>query len=71
LHTFVLFLQLQNFNDAEYKLLCDHLGHTLEVHNRWYRLRSSTAELVKVGKILKDDFNLKTADHDEAALYER
>ena len=39
-------------SEAEYRLLCNHLGHSLDVHTRFYRLRETTAEYTKVGKML-------------------
>lgn len=39
-------------SEAEYRLLCNHLGHSLDVHTRFYRLRETTAEFTKVGKML-------------------
>lgn len=56
---------MKNFNNSEYRFLCDHLGHTPEVHDRWYRMRRSAVEFAKVGKILADDFNEEEARHQE------
>lgn len=39
-------------NEADYRLLCDHLGHSLAVHHRFYRMRQTTAEFTKVGRML-------------------
>ena len=47
-----LSFQLENFTESEYRILCDHLGHTLPVHKRYYRLRDTTTELTKVAKML-------------------
>lgn len=44
--------QLEDFNEIEFRILCDHLGHSLPVHKRYYRLRDSTTELTKVAKML-------------------
>lgn len=49
--------QLKNLSESQFRLLCDHYGHTLAVHKRWYRLRDSTTELVKVSQLLME------ADH--------
>lgn len=46
--------QLKNFSEAEFRILCEHYGHTVPVHKRWYRLRDSTTELVKVSQMLME-----------------
>lgn len=54
-HSVFLFaplMQLENFDEAEYRALCQHLGHTLDVHERYYRLRHTTSEITKVAKML-------------------
>lgn len=56
LHFYIL--QLEDFSESQYRLLCDHLGHSLEVHKRWYRLRDSTVEMTKVANILLKDFQV-------------
>lgn len=54
--------QLQNLNEVDYRLLCQHLGHTLPVHNRWYRLRDSAAEMTKIAKLLITNLDDQTQD---------
>lgn len=54
------FPQLKNFDDAEYRLLCQHLGHSLAVHERWYRMRENTAELTKIAKMLMENMNIQS-----------
>ena len=49
--------QLENFDETQYRVLCNHLGHTLKVHERYYRLQDSTIELSKVAKILVDNYD--------------
>ena len=45
-------LQLLDMNDAELSWITDHLGHSADVHKKWYRQEESTIELTKVAKIL-------------------
>ena len=45
-------LQLLDMNKAELSWVTDHLGHSADVHKRWYRQEESTVELTKVAKIL-------------------
>lgn len=45
-------------------MICNHLGHTLDVHQRWYRLPDSTMEIVKMGRIL---MNEDVSDSDKEA----
>lgn len=44
--------QLENYTESEFRILCDHLGHSLDVHKRFYRLRETTVEFTKIGKML-------------------
>ena len=41
--------------------LADHLGHNLDVHREFYRLKESTVELSKVSRLLLaiDEGNIK------------
>ena len=50
-------LQLEDLHENDFRMLCRHLGHTTEVHNRWYRMSDVTIELTKVGEILDSHFN--------------
>lgn len=44
--------QLLDMKSSEMKLLCQHLGHSTAVHDKYYRLPSETLELAKVSKFL-------------------
>jgi len=37
---------------GELEWLCNHLGHTVQVHKDCYRLHESTVEMAKVSKVL-------------------
>ena len=39
-------------NDAELKIVADHMGHNVNIHTEVYRLQSSLIEKTKVAKIL-------------------
>ncbi|XP_047127348.1 uncharacterized protein LOC101238102 isoform X2 [Hydra vulgaris] len=45
-------LQLLDMNNAELLWLTNHMGHTKDVHQNWYRREDSTIELTKVAKFL-------------------
>ena len=45
-------LQLLDMNEAELSWVTDHLGHSADVHKKWYRQEESTVELTKVAKLL-------------------
>ena len=45
--------------ESEYRAVCEHLGHTYDVHKRYYRLHDITVALTKVGKLLESDFGKK------------
>lgn len=45
-------LQTEGFTDSECQWICEHMGHTLQVHKRYYRLRDASVSLAKVGKLL-------------------
>nr|XP_047124164.1 uncharacterized protein LOC124806911 [Hydra vulgaris] len=45
-------LQLLDMNNAELLWLTNHMGHTKDVHQNWYRRDDSTIELTKVTKVL-------------------
>lgn len=38
--------------DSELRWVTDHMGHTLDVHKRWYRKSNNTVELSKVASVL-------------------
>ncbi|XP_053380080.1 uncharacterized protein LOC123548959 [Mercenaria mercenaria] len=40
-------LQLLDMKQAELRWVTDHLGHTVDVHKKWYRLSNRTVELTK------------------------
>jgi hypothetical protein len=44
--------QVLNLSTSEIQLLCKHMGHTIDVHNHYYKLPSHTPELAKVSKLL-------------------
>ena len=45
-------LQLLDMKESELRWATDHLGHTVDVHKKWYRLSNRTVELTKVASIL-------------------
>ena len=45
-------MQLLDMTRAEMSWLTDHMGHSKDVHLRWYRQEESTMELTKVAKVL-------------------
>ena len=61
-------LQLLDMNDCELNWVTDHLGHSGDVHKKWYRQEESTIGLTKVAKLLvakdkgKDFQNKKMKD---------
>jgi hypothetical protein len=44
--------QLLDMKSTEVALLCRHLGHSVTVHDKYYKLPSDTLELAKVSKFL-------------------
>lgn len=44
--------QIIDLDDNGMRWLADHLGHNLDVHREFYRLKESTAELSKVSRLL-------------------
>ena len=44
--------QIADLNDCNLRWLADHMGHNLDVHREYYRLRESTVELTKVARLL-------------------
>lgn len=52
-------------NESEYRAMCDHLGHTYDVHKRYYRLHDITVALTKVGKVLETDFRSVEENKDD------
>ena len=44
--------QVMNLNNNDIELLSNHLGHSLNVHHKYYRLHESTLETTKVVKLL-------------------
>lgn len=45
-------LQLLDMKESELRWVTDHLGHTVDVHKKWYRLSNRNVELTKVASIL-------------------
>ena len=41
-----------NLNRSELDWVCDHLGHTVDVHRTHYRARSDVIERIEVAKLL-------------------
>lgn len=46
------YLQSKDYTESQFRLLCDHFGHTIDVHKRYYRLPDSSVTLAKVSKML-------------------
>jgi len=44
--------QIADLSENDLRWLADHLGHNLDVHREYYRLKDSTVELSKVSRIL-------------------
>ena len=53
--------QIADLSEGDLRWLADHLGHNLDVHREYYRLRDSTIELSKVSRLLlaMDEGNAK------------
>ena len=45
-------LQLLDMTDSELTWVTNHLGHTKDIHKKWYRQEDSTIELTKIAKVL-------------------
>ena len=44
--------QISDLSENELRWLADHMGHNLDVHRDFYRLKDSTIELTKVARVL-------------------
>ena len=44
--------QIADLGENDLRWLAEHLGHNLDVHREYYRLRESTVELSKVSRLL-------------------
>ena len=44
--------QLADLNKTHLRSLADDMGHNIDVHREYYRLRESTVELTKVARLL-------------------
>ena len=44
--------QIADLTENDLRWLAEHLGHNLDVHREYYRLRESTVELSKVSRLL-------------------
>ena len=44
--------QIADLSDGDLRWLADHMGHNIDIHREFYRLRESTVELTKVSRIL-------------------
>ena len=49
-----LSFQSKDYAEPDYEALCQHLGHSFKVHQRWYRMRDPTIALAKVEKMLTE-----------------
>ena len=45
-------LKIADLSDGDLRWLADHMGHNIDIHREFYRLRESTVELTKVSRIL-------------------
>ena len=45
-------MQIVDLEETQLRWLADHLGHNMDVHREYYRLRESTVELSKVSRLL-------------------
>lgn len=45
-------LQLLDMDEGEFTWVTNHLGHSADVHRKWYRQEDSTMELTKIAKLL-------------------
>ena len=43
---------IADLSETDVRWLAEHLGHNLDVHREYYRLRESTVELTKVSRLL-------------------
>ena len=44
--------QLADLSENHLRWLADHMGHNIDVHREYYRLRESTVEVTKVARLL-------------------
>ena len=44
--------QLADLSETHLRWLADHMGHNMDVHREYYRLRESTVELTEVARSL-------------------
>lgn len=44
--------QIADLGEGDLRWLADHMGHNIDVHREYYRLRESTVELTKVSRLL-------------------
>ncbi|WAR30017.1 hypothetical protein MAR_003585 [Mya arenaria] len=45
-------LQLLDMSEPELRWITDHLGHSVDVHKKWYRVSNKAVELTKVASVL-------------------
>jgi hypothetical protein len=45
-------LQLLDMSEAELRWVTDHLGHSIDVHKKWYRMSNRAVEMTKVASVL-------------------
>ena len=44
--------QISSLNQTELEWLCNHMGHSVDVHKQYYRMQDSAIELSKVSRLL-------------------
>ena len=49
---FLNLFQILAMTDSELKIVADHMGHNISIHNDIFRLQSSLLEKTKVAKVL-------------------
>ena len=44
--------QIADLGEGDLRWLADHMGHNIDIHREYYRLKESTVELTKVSRLL-------------------
>lgn len=71
-HNYIM--QVMDLKENEVGWVADHMGHTTQVHHKYYKLPSDTLEITKIGKMLlalekgSDKYSGKTLDSIEVEL---
>lgn len=65
----MVYVQLLDMTEAEIRWVADHLGHSMDVHKKHYRLSDGTVEITKIAKILlaNESGSLKTTNRNRKA----